>query len=503
MLARKNLFCLLLMLVGSFVFGVSGATAAERAPNIVLIYADDLGYGDLSCYGAKAVATPNIDRLAASGLRFTNGYCTSSTCTPSRYSMLTGEYAWRKQGTGILPGDAALIIDVKQPTMASILKKAGYATGLIGKWHLGLGDGKQEIDWNKDIAYGPRELGFDYAFMMAATGDRTPCVYLENQKVVGLDPRDPIQVNYKERFPGEPTGKDNPELLTMKANNGHNNALINGIGRIGFMKGGKAALWKDEMMADDFTAKGVQFIEKNKDQPFFLYFAAHDIHVPRVPHPRFVGKTDMGPRGDAIVQFDACVGELMATLDRLKLTDNTLVILSSDNGPVVNDGYTDQAVAKLGDHKPAGPLRGGKYSIYEGGTRVPFITAWPGKIKPGTSDALVSQIDFCADFAKLTGQNLAAGECPDSRDSLAALLGEDKTGREHILEHSGNVAIRAGQWKYIPAGKGNEKGPDKVSLFDVVKDPGEQHNVAAEHPEVVKKLASQLTTLRESPPARQ
>ena len=184
-------------------------------------------------------------------------------------------------------------------------------------------------------------------------------------------------------------------------------AVVNGIGRIGFMKGGKAALWKDEDMADTFTRKGVEFIERHKDQPFFLYFATHDIHVPRVPHPRFVGQTTMGARGDAIVQFDWCVGELLATLDRLQLTDNTLVILSSDNGPVLDDGYKDGAVEKLGDHKPAGPFRGGKYTIFEGGTRMPFVVRWPGRVKPGVSDALVSQVDFCASFAALAGQTSA------------------------------------------------------------------------------------------------
>ena len=337
---------------------VSAAVAAEK-PNVVLLYADDLGYGDVSCYGSKTISTPNIDRLAAEGLRFTDGHCSAATCTPSRFAMLTGEYAFRQKGTGILPGDAKLIIPPGRATLASVFQGAGYRTGVVGKWHLGLGEGG--LDWNGAIKPGPLEIGFDHCFIMAATGDRVPCVYVQDHRVVGLDPTDPIQVSYQQPYPGEPTGKANPELLRMHPSHGHDMALINGISRIGYMKGGKSAIWKDEDMADTFTAAAVKFIGASKGGPFFLYFAAHDPHVPRVPHPRFTGKSGMGPRGDAILQFDDCVGAIMAELDRLGLKENTLVLLSSDNGPVVDDGYKDEAVEKLGSHKPAGPLRGGKY----------------------------------------------------------------------------------------------------------------------------------------------
>ncbi|MDB6005435.1 MAG: atsA 1, partial [Prosthecobacter sp.] len=349
---------------------VSAALAADK-PNVVLLYADDLGYGDLSCYGSKTISTPQIDKLAAEGLRFTDGHSAAATCTPSRFAMLTGEYAFRQKGTGILPGDAQMIIAPGRATLASVFKAAGYQTGVVGKWHLGLGDGT--LDWNGAIKPGPTEIGFDHCFIMAATGDRVPCVFVQDHSIVGLDPADPIQVSYKQPFPGEPTGKANPELLKMHPSHGHDMALINGISRIGYMKGGKSALWKDEDMADTFTGQAVKFIEASKGGPFFLYFAGHDPHVPRVPHPRFVGKSGMGPRGDAILQFDDSVGTILATLEKLGLRENTLVLLSSDNGPVVDDGYKDEAVEKLGDHKPAGPLRGGKYSAFEGGTRVPFI----------------------------------------------------------------------------------------------------------------------------------
>jgi arylsulfatase A-like enzyme len=479
-----------------------GILRAADKPNILLIYADDIGYGDLGCYGATAVQTPNVDRLAKEGLRFTSGYSAASTCTPSRYALMTGEYAFRKKGTGILPGDAALIIPTDRATLPSILQKAGYATGIVGKWHLGLGAGGDLINWNGDIKPGPRETGFADSFIMAATGDRAPCVYVEGQKVVSLSPNDPLEVSYSKPFPGEPTGVSERDQLKMDWSYGHNNALVNGIGRIGFSKGGKSALWKDEDMADTFTRKGVEFIERHKAKPFFLYFATHDIHVPRVPHARFVGKTTMGPRGDALVQFDACVGELLDTLDRLKLTDNTLVILTGDNGPVLNDGYKDHAVERLGDHKPAGPLRGGKSSLWEGGTRVPFLVRWPARIKPGVSDALMSQVDFCATFAALTGQPLAQNDAPDSFNVGPALLGQSPQGREYVLQHSGQVAIRKGQWKLIPsttAGgeQGTTKRPAKPhALYDLAKNLAETTNVAGDHPDIVEQLAKELEAVR-------
>lgn len=482
-----------------------GFARAEPGPNIVLIYADDLGYGDVGCYGASRVKTPHVDRLAAEGLRFTDGHCGSATCTPSRYAMLTGEYAWRRKGTGVLPGNAQMIIEPGRTTLASVLKKAGYTTAVVGKWHLGLGAG--DLDWNGDIKPGPLEIGFDHCFLIPATGDRVPCVYVEDHRVVGLDPADPIQVGYGKKVGDEPTGKANPELLKMHPSHGHDQTIVNGISRIGTMAGGKAARWVDEDMADVITRKAVAFMEKNRARPFFLFFSTHDIHVPRVPHPRFVGATGMGPRGDVIAQFDGCTGEILAALDRLGLTTNTLVILSSDNGPVVDDGYRDQAVEKLGDHRPAGPLRGGKYSAFEGGTRVPFIVRWPGRVKPGVSDALVSQVDFLASFATLTGQKLAAEDAPDSLDTLPALLGESKAGRDHVVEHSNVLSLREGQAKYIEPGKGpkrnlntnTEMGADPQGLlFDLAADPAEQDNRIGQDPDRARGMQDRLQKLREA-----
>lgn len=343
-------------------------------PNVILIYADDLGYGDLECYGAKNIETPHVNRLASEGIRFTNAHATAATSTPSRYSLLTGEYAWRKPGTDIAAGNAGMIIRPEQYTMADIFKSSGYATGAFGKWHLGLGDKTAQQDWNAPLPTALGDLGFDYSYIMAATADRVPCVFIENGQVANYDPSAPIEVSYTHNFPGEPTGKDNPELLyNLKPSNGHNMSIVNGISRIGFMKGGGKALWKDENIADSITAHAVSFIEQHKDEPFFMYFATNDVHVPRFPHDRFRGKNPMGLRGDAIAQFDWTVGQLLETLERTGLAENTLIILSSDNGPVVDDGYDDQAEKLLNGHKPSGNLRGGKYSAFEGGTRVPVI----------------------------------------------------------------------------------------------------------------------------------
>ena len=456
-------------------------------PNIVLIYTDDLGFGDVGCYGATAVKTPNIDRIAREGLRFTDAHAPSATCTPSRYALLTGEYAWRKPGTGVLPGNAALIIEPGRTTVASVLQKASYATGIVGKWHLGLG-ATGGPDWNERIAPGPNQVGFGYHFLMAATGDRVPCVYIENEQVVGLTKTDPIQVRYgKENYDGELDGVRDRAGLRMDWSQGHNQAVVNGIGRIGYMKGGKSARWIDEDMAEVFTKKAVAFIESNKARPFFLSFNTHDIHVPRVPHKRFVGKTPMGPRGDAIAELDWCVGEILKTLDRLKLTQNTLLIFSSDNGPVLDDGYKDGAVEKLGDHKPAGPWRGGKYSLFEGGTRVPFLVRWPARVKPGVSEALVCQVDFLASFAALTGQSYDTRTASDSEDTLAALLGESKQGRTRLVEHAGTLTLREGSWKFIKNGR---------QLYDLASDPGETTNVAAKFPERTAAMAATLEQIR-------
>lgn len=483
---------------------------ATEKPNVLIIYADDIGYGDLSCYGASGVETPFIDRLANSGIRFSSGYASAATCTPSRYSLLTGEYAFRNKSAKILPGNAPLIIDPNKANIASYMKSAGYNTALVGKWHLGLGLADGSFDWNSNIKPAPRELGFDYSFYMAATGDRVPSVYIENSEVVDLDPKDPIKVSYAKPVGSEPTGISHPHLLTVQADKQHAGTIVNGISRIGTMTGGHAARFKDEDMSDTYLNKAIEFIESSKDQPFFMYFAAHDNHVPRRPHPRFQGSSSLGPRGDAIVQFDWTVGKLIKTLQKNGIYKNTLIILSSDNGPVLFDGYWEGSRVKNGTHKAAGPFRGGKYSLWEGGTRMPFIVSWPGKIEPGTSSALVSQVDIFASIAALIGQELPKDASQDGKNMLDAFMGKDHSGRDYLVEEAlSQVALRMGDWKFIPPGTVTERGgldewiktavhPPGL-LFNLADDPGETTDLSKQHP---KKVKAMLAILKKEAPSK-
>lgn len=480
----------------------SASINIKSQPNIVLIYADDIGYGDLSSYGAKQVNTPNTDTLAANGIRFTNAHSAAATSTPSRYGLFTGEYPWRRRGTGVANGDAALIINPDRVTLPKVLQQMGYTTGAVGKWHLGIGDKSGEQDWNGHVTPGPAEIGFDYSYIMAATGDRVPCVFMENQRVVNLNPNDPIHVSYKENFEGEPTGKDNPELLTkLHPSHGHNQSIVNGISRIGYMKGGRSALWEDENIADSITVHATRFIERNSDKPFFLYFGTNDIHVPRYPHERFRGVTEMGHRGDAIVQFDWSVGEIVKALKKAGIFENTLIIITSDNGPVVDDGYHDGSVEGLMDHKPWGPFRGGKYSNFEAGTRVPFIVHWTERVNPNVSPALISQIDMTATMAVLTGFEKTDKIPDDSQNQLNAWLGIDISGRDYIISSAGSLSILTRVWKYIEPSSGRSYNPltntelgnsSDDQLYNIVTDRSEYENVADKNPQIVEEMKKLL-----------
>ncbi|MGJ8694160.1 MAG: sulfatase family protein [Thalassotalea sp.] len=486
---------------------INPAGSAEQVkPNVVIFYVDDLGYGDLSSYGMTATQTPNVDALAKDGIRFTDAHSSAATCTPSRYSMLTGQYAFRNNAA-ILPGDAPLIIDHTKPTLPKMMQAAGYKTAVVGKWHLGLGDGF--VDWNKAVKPGPIELGFDYSFLMPATGDRVPTVYLENHNVVNLDPNAPITISYEKRIGNRPVGTESPELLKQTADLQHSATIVNGISRIGWMAGGKSAEWKDEDFPYVFTDKAIEFIQGAKDEPFMLFFPFHDIHVPRVPNEMFAGKSGMGPRGDAILQMDWMTGRIVDELKKLGLYDNTIILFSSDNGPVMDDGYADQAEDLRGDHDPAGGYRGGKYSAYEGGTRVPMIVTYPNGIKNlGDSDALISHIDFYKSLAELTGMQLAKGEAIDSQNVLSALLDAKADGRKEMLEESFTLSLRSDNWKYVAPFSGTT--PDWLAnktaienglkstpqLFDLNTDQFEQVNVAAQHPDVVAQLQQRIDAIK-------
>lgn len=495
----------ILLLLTSFMQSCKAQPEKASKPNIVIFYVDDLGYGDVGAYGGDAVQTPFLDSLSKAGILFTDAHSTAATCTPSRYSLLTGEYAFRNNAA-ILPGDAPLIIPEQKPTLPAMLKKAGYSTAVVGKWHLGLGNGN--VDWNGSVKPGPLEIGFDYSFLLPATGDRVPTVYLENHAVVNADPKDPITVSYSKKLDGYPSGLDSPQLLRQKADTQHSNTIVNGVSRIGYMSGGKAALWKDEDFPLVFSGKAKDFISKNKENPFFLFFSFHDIHVPRIPNQQFAGKSPMGARGDAIAQMDWTTKQVVAHLKALNLLDNTIIIFTSDNGPVLNDGYEDLADKLVGNHKPGGPYRGGKYSAFEAGTRVPMIVAWNGKITPQKSNALMNQVDFYRSIAALVGLSLPENEAIDSEDHSNALLGKSNQARTWMLEESYSLSARKSNWKYIApipatkklpaflANKGIETGVAKTpQLYDLSADPGEQKNLADSLPQVVSEMQQYIQSV--------
>ncbi|EON76192.1 Arylsulfatase [Lunatimonas lonarensis] len=477
-------------------------------PNVVVIYTDDVGYGDIGSYGGL-IPTPHIDRLAKEGLLLENAYATAATCTPSRYSMLTGEYAWRAQGRGVAPGDASALIRKGRETWPAIMKRAGYRTAVVGKWHLGLG-GDAGPEWNGEISHGPLDIGFDYAFIIPSTGDRVPTVYVENRHVLNLDSQDPIEVNYREKVGDRPTGLDHPELLKMRWSHGHNQTIINGISRIGYMAGGESALWRDEDFADIFVEKSVQFMEDAGDSPFFLFLATHDIHVPRMPHERFQGKSDYGFRGDALLQLDWTVGEVLRFLDEKGLAENTIVVFTSDNGPVLDDGYQDMAEERIGAHKPWANLRGGKYSAFEAGTKVPMVVRWPKGIPAGiVSSALFSQVDLMGSFAGFLEASYDKKQAADTRDSWEAFVGSDKAGREGLVQEAiqGVLSyVSRDGYKFIPAHQGPELVPWGTGistgfspvdqLFYLPDDPGEKVNLAAAQPEKMEEMKTLLAALR-------
>ena len=490
--------------------GMQQVLAAENVkgdrPNIVFILADDLGWTDLGVMGSDYYETPNIDRLAAEGLLFDNAYAAAANSAPSRACMMTGMYTPRHGVYTVSPPDRgdrrlrklipiANTDDVRADfvTMAEALRQQGYRCGHIGKWHLGMGDGN--VNWNETVKPGAKEIGFDYSCLIAATNDRVPTVYVENGDVVGLDPADPIEVSYEHNFEGEPTAISHPEMLKMQWAHGHNNSIVNGIPRIGYMKGGQKARWKDEDMADYFVDKVKNFVTEHKGAPFFLYYGLHEPHVPRAPHQRFVGKTTMGPRGDAIVEADWCVGELLAHLKKEGLLEKTLIIFSSDNGPVLNDGYKDGAPELAGDHLPAGGLRGGKYSLFDGGTHIPLFVYWKGKIQPVVSDALVCQVDILASLGSMIHADLPGGL--DSRNYLDAFFGKEQTARKDVvLEAQGRMAYRSGDWIMMPPYKGSERNLTgnelgnlgEYGLFNVKADRTQQQNMAAQRPVLLDSL---------------
>lgn len=495
----------------------SSQTAEKKQqPNVIIIYADDIGYNDLGIYGTDKIPTPNLDKMAKNGMMMTSAYATAATCTPSRYSLLTGEYAFRNRRAQILDGDAPLLIDPDRMTLADVFQEAGYQTAIIGKWHLGLGDGS--IDWNGEVKPGPLEIGFHESFIVPTTVDRVPTVYLKGHYVDELSPEtDPLMVSYEENFEGEPTGISHPELLVYPADEQHAGSIMNGISRIGWQKGGASAMWSDEGMTGKMVELGTDFIRRNQDSPFFMFFPMHQNHVPRAPNPRFVGASETGLRGDHVVELDWAVGELFAVLEELNLSEETMVIFSSDNGPIYDDGYADGAIEDANGHKANGMLRGGKYTSYEGGTRLPFIVNWPGVVPSGkVSDAVFSQIDLMASFSSLLDVELPENVGNDSMDQLTTLLGSSDSDRPYVLQQGAGenyYGLRKGDWKLIPATtpppfanmKHNTREnpistpmPEKNTdyLYNLANDPGETTNLAADYPEIVQEMKVLLEQIK-------
>ena len=467
------------------------ATPVLGKTNIIFIMTDDVGYGDLGSYGATVVRTPNLDILASQGMRFTNAHSEASVCSPSRFSMLTGVYAWRPPAlsNGILSPTAALTIPTTQLTVASLLKGAGYTTAVVGKWHLGLGSGT--LDFNAAITPGPREIGFDYSFIIPSTGDRIPCVYLENRNVYKYNASEPITIGN----PGTPTGTSNPGMLLYPADVQHSGTICNGISRIGLFNGGQSARWNDEFMIDTLTDKAIRFIENNQSNPFFLYFSTHDVHVPRWPDPRFRGQSQCGIRCDALMEMDWSVGQIMATLTRLNLNDSTLLIFSSDNGPVIEDGYTDGSQANLNGHTPSGPLTGGKYDMTEGGARVPFIARWPGRIPAGSVNAqLIAQQDMMATFAAMNNLTLPGGVCWDTKNILPTLQNINVVSRTSLIvqnNQAANLAILSGDYKLIR---------NAGALYNLRMNLAETNNIAAANAALVTRLRDSITVAQNCVP---
>lgn len=493
------------------------ADKASELPNIVVILADDVGYGDLGCYGNVHVPTPNLDRLAVEGRRFTDAHSASSVCTPSRFALLTGEYPCRQNLWGPAISETPLLIDPSRTTIASLLASRGYATACIGKWHLGFGSrnqgGRSGPDWNGELTPGPLELGFDHYFGLPIVNSCPPYVWVKDRRVAGLDPTDPITpggAQYAEPFPEK------------------------GLGKIG---GGRAAheAYRDREAGAVLVARSQEWMRAHRNGPFFLYLATTHIHHPFTPADRFIGSTSIGRYGDFLAELDWMVGKLLDEVDELGLRNNTLIIFSSDNGGMLNQGGQD---AWKAGHRMNGDLLGFKFDAWEGGHRIPFIARWPTKIPAGTSsNQLICLVDLLPTFASLTATPLPPGAGPDGVDILPALVGDPPSPlrEELVISPSSpkHLSIRSGRWMYIDGqGGGGFTGtkpgdhalggpaalaftgelnsdvidgmlrPDAspAQLYDLEADPRQASNVIREHPEVARRLQERLTAIRRPSP---
>ncbi len=506
----KRSSALLIFLVVTGIVTCLQAVEMEK-PNVVLINADDLGYGDLGCYGAVKVKTPHIDRLARQGRLFTDAHTASAVCSPSRYGLLTGRYPLRRNFWGPISPRTPLSIDPGHLTLGRLMHEVGYAAACIGKWHLGFGS--KEPDWNGELKPGPLELGFDTYFGIPQVNSGPPFVYVENHRVVGLDPADPFVTVYGK--------KSVTQVWPAKS----------GYTQIG---GAQAAhrLYKDELVGTILRKRAMAWLQEKKDRPFFLYLATTNIHHPFTPAPQFKGSSDCGRYGDFIHELDWIVGGVLTTLDEMGVTDNTLVIFTSDNGGMFNNGGQD---AWSAGHRLNGHLLGFKFGAWEGGHRIPFVARWPGRIPANSrSNQLISQVDILATLAAIVKRPLRHGEGIDSVNQLEALTGSPRTPlRDHLIispNHASHLVVRQGKWVYIPAqGEGGfqqknvgdhcfgnaavlgftgQVNSDIVSgkirtdappaqLYDLDKDPSQANNLYRRHPEVIERLHTLLESYRQ------
>ena len=462
---------------------------AKQTPNIVFILADDMGYGDVHVLNSSSrIPTPHLDSLAASGMTFVDAHTPSAVCTPTRYGLLTGRYCWRSRlKRGVLNGYGPPLIEPSRPTIATFLKSAGYHTGIVGKWHLGLdlpksADGKG-LDFSKPVGNSPKERGFDFSYIIPASLDFPPYIYIENGQVT------------------------NPETVVQEA-----------IKFPGFLRKGPRS--KDlvvEDCLDDLLKQANQYIRKQSqtDQPFFLYFPLPAPHKPVIPHSRFQDKTKLGPYGDFVVQVDWTVGEVLRTIRETGVEDNTLVIYSSDNGSYMyrRDGNPDHVSDKSVQayqskhHTSNHVFRGTKADIWEAGHHVPFFARWPGRIAKGSRcGETICLTDFFATTAEIVNRDLPANAAPDSFSLLALFQGETwKTPRPPVIHHSaaGMFAIRDGKWKLVLGnGSGGRESPrgkpfqKPYQLFDLSVDLAERHNVIDAHPDIATRLETKCQSIR-------
>ena len=458
------------------VASVSFNAFSVQKPNVLLILADDLGYGDLSCYGGEGrIQTPNCDRLAKEGCRFTQAYTAASVCTPARYSLLTGRYPWRTWLKKGVVGNTPALIDPDTFTMADLFKSAGYKTAAIGKWHIGFGDrGQKDLDWNAELPKGPCDDGFDTFFGMPVSHFYPPYVYIENRHVYNLDPVDPLSLEFQK------------------------NGLPKQIG-------GAAATYKQENAGCELADRACRYIEENSDAPFFLYYAAIEPHTPFTPHPDYHGKSDAGLYGDFVVQFDDGIGRIFQTLEKQGIAENTIVILTSDNGGISSDnGYMRKAGIQ---YNPNVPLRGDKGDALEGGLRIPFLIRWPGIVKPGTvSDEVLCQTDLLSAFANLLNVPVPEDAAEDSRNILDALKGGAAPNTPIVLQsRAGFHALRQGEWIYLDVeheGDNNSSGIVETpgQLYRLTDDLHEDSNLYRKYPERVEAMLCELNEIRGTSP---